>query len=54
MKFKYQYSTSLQFTSYTCFSIIPLGRYINVNRALDCATREVKGIYRSLLSHVFC
>ena len=53
MKFKYQYSTSLQFTSYTCFSIIPLGRYINVNRALDCATHEVKGIYRSLLSLVF-
>ena len=50
MKIKYQYSTSLQFTSYTCFSIIPLGSYISINRALDCATHEVKGIYRSLLS----
>jgi len=52
MKIKYQYSTLLQFTSYTCFSIIPLGRYISVNRALDYATREVKGIYRLLLNLV--
>ena len=53
MKIKYQYSTSLQLTSYTCFSIIPLGRYISVNRALDCATHEVKCIYRPLLIVVF-
>ena len=53
MKIKYQYSTSLQFTSYTCFSIIPLGSYISVNRALDCASHEVKYIYRSLISLVF-
>jgi len=53
MKIKYQNSTSLQFTNYTCFSIIPLGPYINVNRALDCATHKVKGIYHSLLSLVF-
>ena len=54
MKIKYQYSTSLQFTSYTCFSIFHLGRYISVSRARNCATRKVKGIYRSLLSLVFC
>ena len=53
MKIKYQYSTSLQLTSYTCFSIIPLGRYISVNRAQNCTTHEVKGIYSSLLSLVF-
>ena len=53
MKIKYQYSTLLQFTSYTCFSIIPLGRYISVNRARNCATHVVKGIYRSLLSLLF-
>ena len=52
MKIKYQYSTLLQFTSYTCFSIFPLGRYISVNRAQNCTTHEVKGIYRSLLSLV--
>ena len=53
MKNKYQYSTSSQFSSYTCFSIIPLGRYISVNRARICATHEVKGIYCLLLSLVF-
>ena len=53
MKNKYQYSTSLQFTSYTCFSIILLGCYISVNHSLDCATHEVKCIYRSLVILVF-
>ena len=52
MKIKYQYSTSLQFTSYTCFSIIPLGSYISINRALDCATHEEKYICRPLLNLV--
>ena len=53
MKIRYQYSTLLQFSSYTYFSIIALGRYISVNRARNCATHEEKGIYRSLLSLVF-
>ena len=53
MKIKYQYSSSLQFTSYTCFCTIHLGRYISVNRALNCATHEVKCIYGPLLIVVF-
>ena len=53
MKIRYQYSTLLQFSSYTYFSIIALGRYISVNRALNCATHEVKCIYGPLLIVVF-
>ena len=53
MKIKYQYSKSLQFTSYTYFSTIDLGRHISINRARNCATHEVECIYRPLLIVVF-